>query len=316
MFAANKAVVAKIKLNPKYYFIMKETKKNNNNQVHIFGYVNDVRMNEMESGKTAINLDVVSLEQYKDKDDKYQTRRTYHDVAIFTDDKKLIEKFSKIGADVENNRANREVEGFKPETHTISMDGILVNKSNKLGDTDKTYRTLQILGNEASIDLDVKQAENEVRNRAEIVGNIADINLHEDKKFAVVTLMHHYRPEGSEKEYETVVDVRINGDRKFSKEAYEAIVKGELGKGDFVRLGGQLHNNRFENEEGVRYGVSMDLTSYALLKKSQKQAEKAGEKVEVKEEKKAAKAASKKAAPKKEAAPKKATPRKKGVRMG
>ena len=209
-----------------------------------------------------------------------------------------------------------QVEGFKPETHTISMDGILVNKSNKLGDTDKTYRTLQILGNEASIDLDVKQAENEVRNRAEIVGNIADINLHEDKKFAVVTLMHHYRPEGSEKEYETVVDVRINGDRKFSKEAYEAIVKGELGKGDFVRLGGQLHNNRFENEEGVRYGVSMDLTSYALLKKSQKQAEKAGEKVEVKEEKKAAKAASKKAAPKKEAAPKKATPRKKGVRMG
>lgn len=285
---------------------MKETKKNNNNQVHVFGYINDVRMNAMESGSTAINLDVVTLEQYKDKDDKYQTRRTYHDVAIFTDDKKIIAKFQGIGADAESNRANRGVEGYEPKTHTVSLDGILVNKSNKLGDSDKTYRTLQILGNVDSIDLDVKQAEEEVRNTAKIVGNVANIALHEDKKFAVVTLMHHYRPEGSEKEFETTVDIRINGDRKFAKAAYDAIVKGELDKGDFVRMGGQLHNNRFENEDGVRYGVSIDLTSYELLKKRQEKAEKAEAKVEVKEEKKAAK----------KAEPKKKATSKKGVRMG
>lgn len=298
---------------------MRESKKNSNNNVHIFGYINDVRMNEMENGKTAINLDVVSLEQYKDKDDKFQTRRTYHDVAIFTEDKKLIEQFQGIGADVEKNRENRSVEGYKPETHTVSMDGILVNKSNKLGDTDKTYRTLQILGNEASLDIDVKQDEKEVRNRAELVGNIANIQLYEDKKFAVATLIHHYRPEGSEKEYETSVDVRINGDRRYSKDLYEKIVAGELGKGDFVRMGGQLHNNRFENEDGVRYGVSIDLTSFEMLKKKQDKAVKEENKVEVKEEKKPAKATSKKASPKKKEekpAATKATSRKKGLRVG
>ena len=223
----------------------------------------------------------------------------------------MIEKFSKIGADLEKNEANRNVEGFEPKTHTISVDGILVNKENKLGSSEETYRTLQVMANEPSIDLDVKQDENEVRNTTKFVGNVARIDLHEDKKFAVVTVVHHYRPEGSEKDFETAVDVRINGDRKFSKAAYEAIVKGELDKGDFVRMGGQLHNNRYETENGTRYGVSVDLTSYEMLKKKEAKKEEVAKAP-------AKKATSKKTAKKEnaeKAAPKKATPRKKGVRM-
>lgn len=294
---------------------MKQTKQNANNQVHLYGYLNGVRMNEIDRPDnkkvTAINLDVVTLENYKDKDEQYQTRRTYHDVVLFTDNKDMIEKFSKIGADLEKNEANRNVEGFEPKTHTISVDGILVNKENKLGSSEETYRTLQVMANEPSIDLDVKQAENEVRNTTKFVGNIARIDLHEDKKFAVVTVVHHYRPEGSEKDFETAVDVRINGDRKFSKAAYEAIVKGELDKGDFVRMGGQLHNNRYETENGTRYGVSVDLTSYEMLKKKEAKKEEVAKAP-------AKKATSKKTAKKEnaeKAAPKKATPRKKGVRM-
>jgi hypothetical protein len=280
---------------------MKEsTKKNQNNQVHLYGFINGVRMNEFgDEGKkkTAINLDVCTLEQYRDKDGEAQTKRTYHDVAIFSDDAKLIEQFKGISADCEKNVANRNVEGFNPTTHTISMDGILVNKSES--------RDLQIIASPDAIDLDTKQDKEEVRNSSKLTGNVANIALHEEQKFAVVTLIHHYRPEGSEKEFETVVDVRISGDRKFSKGAYDAIVKGELGKGDFVRMGGQLHNNRFETDKGTKYGVNLDLTSFDVIKKA------AAKKEDVKAA--PAKKADAKKGEKETKVAKKATSRKKGT---
>lgn len=292
---------------------MKESKKNNNNQVHLFGHINNVRMNGLDDGRTAVNLDVVTRESYKDSKGEVQTKRTYHDVAIFTDDKKLIKSFQKIGKDCDKNVENRDVEGYKPIPHSISLDGIMVNKTSRLGDTDKTYQSVQILAGVDSIDLDAKQEEKELRNKAYLVGNIGSVRLVEDKKFAVVSLMHHYRPEGSEKEYTTNLDVRINGDRSVGKETYEKLVKGEMGVGDFIRVGGQLHNNRFETEDGVRYGVSLDATSAEVLKSRQAEAKTA--KVEVKEEKASTKKSTKKATEKKETAKKKATPRKKGVTM-
>ena len=279
---------------------MKENvKKNRNNMVHLYGYLNGVRMNELEGGRTAINLDVATIENYKDKEGNAQSRKTYHEVAIFTDDKKVVKAYQKIGKDLEENASNRENAEYKPKTHSISLDGILVNKQNTIQGTETQYRTIQILALAENIELDVKQDEKEVRNAAEIVGNVADVKVYQDKKFAVVTVMHHYRPEDSEKDFTTTVDVRINGERKPAKAAYEAVVAGTIKKGDFVRMGGQMHNNRFETEDGVRYGVNIDLTSYEMLKAKE------AEKVEVKEEKK----------PAKKAAAKKATSKKKGLSM-
>lgn len=271
---------------------MKKSKKNQNNSVHIYGYINDVRINTLENGRTAINLDVATIENYKDKEGNSQARKSYHDVAVFTDDKKLIASFKKIAVDTEMNRENRGVEGYKPVPHTISMDGILVNRSAKVGE-EKEYQTIQILASKDSIDLDVKQAEGEYRNVSMFAGNIGDIKVYEDKKFATLSVAQHYRPEGSETEHVTWINVRVNGDRKASKEAYEAIVNGTLKKGDFVRMGGQLHNNNYDSEDGTRYGVSVDLTSFKKLEKKE------AETVEVKEEAKPAKKAAEKAAPKK-----------------
>lgn len=288
---------------------MKETKKNNNNNAHLYGYINGVRMNDFErDGKkmTAINLDVVTMETYK-VDGNFQNKRTYHDVVLFTDDQKLIKSLAAIATDVTANRENRDVEGFKPKTHTISVDGILVNKENSIKGSDKAYTTLQFVASEPSIDLDVKQADKEVRNRAELSGNIAKVNIYEEQGFATANLVHHYRPDGAEKEFETSIQIRVDGNRKFSKETYEALKKGEMGVGDFIRVGGQLHNNNYENEQGKRYGMALDVTSSELLHKK-------GEKQEVKAEKKPAKKAEEKAA--KKAEPKKATPRKKGVKIG
>lgn len=291
---------------------MKETKKNSNNNVHLYGYINGVRMNEYErEGKkgTAINLDVATIETFKD-DSGFHNKRTFHDVVLFTEDKAIIDRFAAIGNDLAKNLENKDVQGYKPTTHTISVDGILVNKENTIKGTENTYDTLQVVANGPSIDIDVKQADKEVRNRAELVGNIARVNVYEDKGFATATVIHHYRPEGSDKEFSTTLQIRVDGDRKFSKKTYEALKSGEMGEGDFIRVGGQIHNNNFENEKGKRYGMAMDVTSSTILrKKAQKEEVKEAPKADVKE---AANKAEKKPANTK----RKATSRKKGVQVG
>lgn len=265
---------------------MAETKRKPNNQVHLYGFINDVRINPTESGKTAINLDVVTLEQYKDRQSgEYQSRRTYHDVPMFTEDQKVVDQYKAVQADCKENAANREVEGYKPKNHTVSLDGIAIQK----GEQD-----IAILAKPENVRLDVKQEENEVRNRADIVGNIGSIDLFEDKGFATMSVAHHYRPEGAKEDSATWLKVRVDAERKYSKPAYEAILNGDLKKGDFVRLGGQLHNNRYTNAQGEKkYSSALDLTSFEKIER--KQAEAKTEKVEVKEDKAPAKKAETKA---------------------
>lgn len=282
---------------------MKETKKNQNNNTHLYGYINGVRVNETGSGKTAVNLDVCTLETFKNDKGAFENKRTYHDVVMFTENKEIIEKFIAIGEAVEKNRQMKDEKNFKPETHTISLDGVLLNK--------KDSRDLQVFCKEDGFELDVKQADKEIRNKTEFVGNIASVQMHEDKNFAVVTVMNHFRPSEGE-ERETALIVRINGDRKFSKETYEALKKGEMGVGDFIRVGGQLHNNNFENEKGKFYGMALDLTSSELL---HKKGEKKEEKAEVKKEP-AKKAAAKKETKKAEQPKKAVSRKKKGVTVG
>ncbi len=273
---------------------MKEDiKTSQNNTVHLQGYINGVRMNETQSGRTAINLNVATQERYQDKDQVWKTRNSFHDVTLFTDDKETIAKFGKIAKDIEEKKANAEVKDFKPVNHTISLDGTLVNSENKLG--DQTYRSIQVIAKPESVDLDAKKAEKEVSNKAVLAGNIASVYVDKEKKFAVVALIHNFRPEGSDKEYKTSIDVRLSGDRKFSKETYDKLANGELGKGDFVRVQGQLHNTKREGEAGTRYGVTLDATGFDLL------AKKAAKKEEVKEEKKSGKKAAPAPKPEKKA---------------
>lgn len=273
---------------------MEKNIKNANNIAHLHGFINDVRINPAgESGRTAINLNVVTTESYKaNKDDEeFQTRRTYHDVAIFTDDKKVIKAYEKLQKDCAENKANRETEGYKPKVHEVSLDGMMVSKDG----------AIQIVCKADNVKPDVKLGENEVRNSAVLSGNIANVHIYEDKKLAVVGIMHHFRPADSEKEYTTTLDLRINGDRKVGKAAYESLVKGEIKAGDFIRTGGQLHNTRYtkEGETETKYGTALDVTSFNLLKQSKKNAESQAEAKG--ETKKAAskKAASQKTAPKK-----------------
>ena len=289
---------------------MKETKKNVNNNIHLYGYINSVSMKESEvevklpdgtsekKTRTAINLNVSTLEQYQ-KDGKFVNDRTFHDVVLFTFDPETVKAFQEVDKKIQSKEE-------KKREQTISLSGTMVNK--------KGSNEIRIIAKEDSIDLNVEQADKEVRNRAELVGNIGSVKLYEDKNFATVSLIHHFRPEDAEKELETTLQVRIDGDRKHSKDTYEALKNGELGVGDFVKVGGQLHNNNYMKDEKKVYSTALDLTSAELL---HKKGEKKAESAEVKEEAKPAKkAAAKKAeAPAKKAETKKAVSRKKGVKM-
>ena len=281
---------------------MKQEVKKYNNNMHVYGFVNDIRMNDTESGKKAINLDVATLESFKKEDGTVQNIRTYHDVVMYTDDKKVIAKYEKIAAALKKNAENKGVEGFEPEVHTVSLDGILVGK--------KDSRDLQVMAKPENVSLDVKQADKEVRNRAEIVGNIASIDVYPEKNFATMTVAHHYRPEGSKKEGESIdtfIPVRVSGARMYSKHTYDALVEGKLEVGDFIRVRGQLHNNNFEKDEKKQYTMALDLNSSELIaKKGAKQEQAAAKKPEAKQEAKPAK---------KVVPAKKVTPRKKGVQM-
>lgn len=288
---------------------MKETKKNLNNNMHVYGYINDIRINPTDGGRTAINMDIATIESYK-KDGEQQYNRSYHDATLFTDDKNLVKKFEKVAADVRENRENRGVEDYKGKSHTVSLDGILVNRENKFKDSDKTYTTVAILVNEKSVDLDAKLAEGERRNRADFKANVSDIKVYEDKKFAVVRVANNYHPEEGE-DRSTWIDVRVNGNSRYAKGAYEAIAAGKVQKGDFVRIGGQLRDNTFETSAGMKYGNAVDLTSFEKIeRKESKDVKEAPAKKAAEKAAETKKATSKKAAATKEQAKPKAAPKK------
>lgn len=289
---------------------MEKNIKNANNRAHVHGFINDVRINPVgDSGRTAINLDVVSTESYKlNKDDEeYQTKRTYHDVTIFTDDKKVIGAYEKIQKDCAKNKENRDVDGYKPAVHEVSLEGMLVSKEGS--------KSIQISCSPENVKVGAKLEENEVRNLAVVSGNVVSIDVYENKKLAVVGVMHHFRPKGAGEEgpdYKTRVDVRINGDRRVGKQAYDDLAGGKIRVGDFVRLSGRMHNTRYSvdvEKDGAtvqeeRFGVAIDASSFALLKVSKKNAQ-AEEKAEAPAEEKAkAKTETKKAASKKAASQK------------
>lgn len=282
-----------------------------NNQVHLHGYINDVKIIPFEGGRKNIIVDMATLEAFKDNKDEMQRRYTYHKVGVITKDKKFIKALEGVKADLDANFENRETKGYKNKNHTATVDGVFCTRKNEKDGV--VYENNVIAAQPESFKLDTKLGENEARNRAEFKGNIADIKTYDD--FAVVTLATHYFAPtedgqlvenfaGEMKPYiekTSFVETRLNGNRR--SEDFEKIKSGEIAVGDLIEVRGQIHNNNYTDANGVnRYKMAIDLNKVTVLaKKGQKATEAEAAKEEVKVEKKAEK---------------KATPaRKKGVKM-
>jgi len=282
-------------------------KENLNNKVHLHGYMNDVKTLNVGSGKKSFIIDLATIENYKDNAGEFQKKYTYHTVNVVSDDKAIIEKMEKIAADLQNNRENRGVDGFKPEIHEASFDGTLITRKNTSNGVD--YYNQIVLSSVEDMKLDCKQAEGEVRNAAEFKGNIAKIDIKDD--FAIIQVATHYFAPGEGENFKgevkpyheetSYVETRLSGN--FRKKEFEALKNGDIAVGDLVTVRGQMHNNNFQDKDGVnRYKVVVDLNKVEIVAKK-------GEKKAEAEEQKAAE--TQKEAPK----AKKATSRKKQVSM-
>lgn len=287
--------------------------KQKDNKVHLYGFLNEIKsVNEIQ-GKKSFLMDVATVENWKDNTDEWKKRTTYHTVSLLTDDKKVIKNLEKAKADLDNNMKHLGEEGFEPKTHTVSLDGSLTTKEN-IDEKGVKYYNPMVVADGESFKLDAKRQEKEVRNRAELKGNIANIDMKDG--FAKVSIAtHFYAPgasknyKGEEKEYTEVTRyIETKVDEKRLPKTFAALKNGELAVGDLVSVNGQMHNNRYtEKETGIyRDKIDIDLKGFDLIaKKGEKKAqgeEKTEKKAEVKKETK-------------KAAPKKATPRKKGVSM-
>lgn len=303
--------------------------KKSDNNVHLHGFVNDVRINAAEDGKAFINVKLATYEQFKNNAGESERRNTYHDVSLVTADPKVIKQFEEVRDALQNNRENRGKEGFEPKVTMASVDGTLVTRS---GEKDGVkYDNQVVVTNAENFKLGAKRQEGEAMNTATFKGNVASIDMHDG--FAIVSLAtHYYAPgesqihSGETKPYtEKTSFVKARVSENFKPEIYNGLKNGEIGVGDLVEARGQLHNTKHTDKDGItRYGIIADLNKLNVLakkqdKKQEQQQEKAQEKTVKPAEKKpeTKKATSKKTAVKNvAAAPKKATPVKRGPKIG
>ncbi len=285
------------------------------NKVHLHGYINDVKVIDYKNGDRNVVLDMCTIEAWKDNTGQMQNARTYHNVSLVTDSGKLVKRFEDIKADLDNNRAHREEEGFKPAVHTASVDGMFITRPREVereDGTKVTYYNQIVLADTESLKLDAAKDEKEVRNAAEFKGNIAKIDIKENDKgdkFAIVSVATHYIAPGAKEgdfysdkgknyhEETSYVETRVSSKGR-GADIMAKINAGELEVGDLVKARGRMHNNNFEDKDGIkRYKVVVDLSSVELVAKKERKAEAEEKKEEKKETKKAAakKTATKKA---------------------
>lgn len=267
-------------------------KKNNENNVHLLGFVEAVNVRDMNGnkvegaitpGRHAINLAINTVELYGEKENR-QRKTTRHSVVYFTEDLNTIAKYADLGKALDKYReaykADPKTEEKKP-VHQIRVDGFLVPEKSQ------GFETIRIIAKEVT--LDAKREKEEVYNSVTLKGNIGNIDMRDD--FAVIQVAHNF-PEQEDKEKREPVwlDVRVSGERKgANKEVFDALKAGELKKGDFVVVGGQLHNRNYEvgkegEEKTKRYDFTLDMSRFQKLERKEV------ESVEVKEEPKAQKA--------------------------
>lgn len=297
---------------------MKQNKINPNNNLHLYGYINDVRYAETQKGTPLYFMTVATV--------GYNNSRDLHDVKITEVTPEMKEKLEALRQEF----AEAKEKGVKADAHAVSLDGFLINRERPLGDTDKTYQPLQVIASASALDIDAKRGEwpvldekNEPKldkegkavmekerlNHATLAVNVISIDVKDD--FAKLRVAQNYRAKDSDKEDHTFMNVTVSAKDIYTKKLFESIKNGEIGVGDFIRLEGQKKDNTYtatiDGKEVKKYDHNIRASKIAVI--SKKQAVTQTEEAAQKKEAKPAQAAAKAAKP----APKKATPKKKAA---
>ena len=280
---------------------MKTIKSSNNNDGHLYGLINSVDiLDSKNEGRKVIRLFVNVSNDHKNKEGEIvEEKPTKLNAVLFTSNKETIAKFEKLQADLKayhEDKENNKVQSM------LSANYFLQGSEFTNAEGEKRWSTNIIL-KEASVDLGVKKAENEVRNSVSLVGNIQRVNQISDKAYAITIRNTHEFEKGEEKQ-RVVSFVTAFVNEANMKETFAALKSGELSEQDFIRVGGRLG----VSESGEPHIIG---NTVKLLKKNAVEQE-AGKEVKAEPEKKAAaKKAEPKKAEEKKAATKKAVSRKK-----
>ena len=248
--------------------------KKSDNNVHLHGFVNDVRINPSKDGnKTFINTELATYEQFTNNAGEKEKKWTKHTLNTVTSDPAIIKQFEEMRDALANNQENRGVEGFKPQTFTASVDGTLVTRENEKDGVK--YSNELVVVNPEDFQLR-RREEGESMNTASFKGNIAKVDMYDG--FALVTIGTHYYAPGESQihtgetkpytEKTSFVKTRVN--ESFRGQVYNDLKDGKIGVGDFIEARGQMHNNNFTDKNGVkRYGIVVDLNKLEVLAKKQ-----------------------------------------------
>ena len=310
MFASDKGNSILKKGNPmsnQILFIMREK---NINEAQVYGYVNGVRIKELENGKSIVNVQIRSAQSYPLKENgeiktnekgktEFGQRSDFHKVVFVTGDDALLDTMREIRTDLEAKAAGEK----EVKNHTMFATGVLVAKDDA-----------HIAAKEDSVSFDKELEQGLSRNSINLVGNISNINIYEEQGFATASIAtHFFAPSGGDKKYEektSYIPVVFNA--KALPDSWKAIKNGDIAVGDLVTVKGMMRNNNYtDTKENKKYEMRVDANTFKILERSKKNAANQAEaqKAEVKQAE-APKAESKKAESKKAA-----TKKTKGVTM-
>jgi len=218
---------------------MNENYAKENNYGMLHGFVNGVVINNYGKNAKAINLLITTVSGKKGEDGKLYY--SDHDAACITGDKATIEKFEEMAKSLENNKANKGVEGFKKESFPIEVRGSYNERNRKLV---LYVKPENIIHNPKPLEA------GQPGNIINLKGNIADVMMYPDKDFALVNVIHDYTKGKGEKAEKKHFSTDLLVDRKLMPEDYAKLQSDELGKGDLIVFSAKRDKDSYVNEAG------------------------------------------------------------------
>ena len=244
----------------------------NINEAQVYGYVNGVRITELESGKSIVNIQVRSAQSYALKENgevkkneegkvEYGQRSDFHKVVFATSDSELLDTLRGIRTDLEAKAAGNK----EAKNHTLFATGVLVAKDDA-----------HIAVKDDAVSFDKALEKGISTNTVNIVGNITSINMYEEQGFATAQVAtHFYAPSAEEgKKYEektSYIPVIFNA--KVLPDSWKALKNGDISVGDYVTVKGKMRNNNYtDSQENKKYEMRVECNTLQILQKCKKNA--------------------------------------------
>lgn len=214
------------------------------NYAYLNGTLLGVRVGDaaLKNGNHVINLNVQT---------QHGDNRINNQVVMFTKDEKVLQQYRDLDATLKANIAARKEGKQEPKFTYIEVEGI--------PNGTKDNRQLSVLAKPEDVRLSENRMEfkldkGDAASMAIITGNISRITNHPDHKFVELEIGVNY----GKRSFFPKFNVNDNGGdsvhAKAEKALYDALVSGEYGKGDKIKVSGRIEPDVYEKKAGENAG--------------------------------------------------------------